>query len=214
MPCCRAGSVSSRQPLTGSDRPFLLASGLASGVSNVSMQVSAAVGLAAIGTISADHTRVLAAQGQSLAGALTGGYQLGFVIAGTCVALGLLVVLVVLRAPRAQASAILTPDQQPPQLSTDQYLAALRGHPRPYYLAPQGDPTTTYLTVLIPIRLSKGASPIGLAQLSTPTDGIEQNLRQDRWLVLVGSVPSRNSWRFELPSRSESPLGDWSRLPK
>jgi two-component system OmpR family sensor kinase len=90
--------------------------------------------------------------------------------------------------PRASASATLTPDQQPPPLSTDQYLAALRGHPRPYYLAPQGDPTTTYLTVLIPIRLSKGASPIGLAQLSTPTDGIEQNLRQDRWLVLVGSV--------------------------
>ncbi len=89
--------------------------------------------------------------------------------------------------PRAQASAILTPEQPPPQLSTEQYLAALRGHPRPYYLAPQGDPATTYLTVLIPIRPT-GANPIGLAQLSTPTDGIEQNLRQDRWLVLVGSA--------------------------
>ncbi len=90
--------------------------------------------------------------------------------------------------PRAEASATLTPEQPPPRLSTDQYLAALRGHPRPYYLAPQGDPATTYLTVLIPIRLTQGATPIGLAQLSIPTDGIEQNLRQDRWLVLVGSV--------------------------
>jgi len=74
--------------------------GLAAGVSNVSMQVSAAIGLAAIGTISADHAKVLSAHGQSLASALTGGYQLGFGIAATCVALGLLVVLVVLRSPR------------------------------------------------------------------------------------------------------------------
>src|ERR1700730_9738357 len=67
-------------------------SGLAAGIGNVSMQVSAAIGLAAIGTISADHTRALAAQGQSLANALTGGYQLAFSIAAVCVAVALLVV--------------------------------------------------------------------------------------------------------------------------
>jgi EmrB/QacA subfamily drug resistance transporter len=75
--------------------------GLASGIGNVSMQVSAAIGLAAMGTISTDHSRVLAAQGQSLAAALTGGYQLAFTIAAACVAAGLLVVLVVLRSPRS-----------------------------------------------------------------------------------------------------------------
>ena len=75
--------------------------GVASGVANVSMQVGAAFGLAALGTISADHTRTLIAQGQSLAGALTAGYQLGFGIAAACVATGLLIVLVVLRTPRA-----------------------------------------------------------------------------------------------------------------
>jgi len=86
----------------------------------------------------------------------------------------------------ATAPATLTPDEQPPQLRTDQYQAALRGRSRAYYLAPIGDPPTTYLTVLRPIEVS--ARTIGLAQLNVPTDGIEQTLRQDRWLVLVGSA--------------------------
>ncbi len=73
--------------------------GIASGVANVTMQVGAAFGLAALGTISADHARVLVTQGDTLASALTGGYQLGFVIAAACVAAGLLVVLIVLRSP-------------------------------------------------------------------------------------------------------------------
>jgi len=74
--------------------------GIASGVGNVTMQVGGAFGLAALGTISADHTRALVAQGQSLSGALTAGYQLGFSIAAACVAAGLVIVLVVLRTPR------------------------------------------------------------------------------------------------------------------
>jgi len=74
--------------------------GVASGVGNVTMQVGGAFGLAALGTISADHTRTLIAQGHSLAGALTAGYQLGFGIAAACVATGLIIVLVVLRTPR------------------------------------------------------------------------------------------------------------------
>jgi MFS family permease len=78
--------------------------GLAAGISNVAMQISAAIGLAAIGTISTGHSRVLAAQGHSLASALTSGYQLAFTIAATCVAAGLLVVLVVLRSPRSAGS--------------------------------------------------------------------------------------------------------------
>jgi MFS family permease len=71
--------------------------GLASGIANVTMQISAAIGLAALGTISSGHSTALAAQGYSLSSALTGGYQLSFGIAAACVAVGLLVVLVVLR---------------------------------------------------------------------------------------------------------------------
>jgi EmrB/QacA subfamily drug resistance transporter len=80
--------------------------GLAAGISNVSMQISAAIGLAAMGTIATDHTRALVAQGQSLTSALNGGYQLAFAIAGACVAVGLLLVLVVLRTPRNAARTL------------------------------------------------------------------------------------------------------------
>jgi EmrB/QacA subfamily drug resistance transporter len=73
--------------------------GIASGVANVTMQVGAALGLAALGTISADHSAALAAQGLSVASALTSGYQLGFTIAAAVVAVGLLIVVFVLRSP-------------------------------------------------------------------------------------------------------------------
>jgi EmrB/QacA subfamily drug resistance transporter len=102
---CGIGGGASMMPLTiiaMADVPAVDA-GLAAGVSNVTMQVAAALGLAAMGTISTDHSRVLAAQGQTLAVALTGGYQLAFAIAASCVVAGLVVVLVVLRSPRRAA---------------------------------------------------------------------------------------------------------------
>src|ERR1700730_11824124 len=82
--------------------------GLASGIANVAMQISAAIGLAALGTISTDHSKALAAQGYSLPIALTAGYQLAFGIAAACVAAGLLVVLVFLRSRggRVQEEAV------------------------------------------------------------------------------------------------------------
>ena len=73
--------------------------GVASGVANVTMQVGAAFGLAAVGAVSADHARELVARGYSLANALAGGYQLGFSLAAASVAMGLVVVLLALRAP-------------------------------------------------------------------------------------------------------------------
>jgi EmrB/QacA subfamily drug resistance transporter len=82
--------------------------GLASGIANVTMQVTAAMGLAALSTIATDHAKALAAQGQPLATALAGGYQLGFVLAAACIAVALLVVLIVLRAPAAASPQIHT----------------------------------------------------------------------------------------------------------
>jgi EmrB/QacA subfamily drug resistance transporter len=73
--------------------------GVAAGVGNVTMQVGGAFGLAALGTIATDHTHALIANGQSVAGALTAGYQLGYGIAATCVAAGLVIVVTVLRSP-------------------------------------------------------------------------------------------------------------------
>jgi hypothetical protein len=68
-------------------------------VGNVTMQVGGALGLAALGTITSDHTRALVGQGQSVVAALTAGYQLGYSIAAACVAVGLLIVIFVLRTP-------------------------------------------------------------------------------------------------------------------
>jgi EmrB/QacA subfamily drug resistance transporter len=73
--------------------------GLASGIINVSVQLFGAIGLATLGTIATDHTKTLSASGDSLASALTGGYHLAYLVAATCVGLGILAAFLVLRPP-------------------------------------------------------------------------------------------------------------------
>jgi EmrB/QacA subfamily drug resistance transporter len=74
--------------------------GVASALVNVSLYVSAALGLAALGAIATDRTRSLAGQGWAADHALVAGYQLAFVVAAACVAACVAVALVVLRAGR------------------------------------------------------------------------------------------------------------------
>ena len=74
--------------------------GLASGIVNVSMQISAALGLAILGTLATDHSRALAAAGDPPKSALLGGYHLSFAIGAICVAVGIVVALAALRPPR------------------------------------------------------------------------------------------------------------------
>jgi MFS family permease len=79
--------------------------GLASGFSNEVMQIGAALGLAAIGTVATDRAQVLMDSGSSIRSALTGGYELAFVLAAFSVALGLSMVAIVLRpAPSRTAN--------------------------------------------------------------------------------------------------------------
>jgi EmrB/QacA subfamily drug resistance transporter len=75
--------------------------GLASGIVNVSMQVAGALGVAVLGTISTDRTKTLDALGRPLANALTGGYQLGFVVAAAFAVAALVVAVALLRPPAA-----------------------------------------------------------------------------------------------------------------
>jgi EmrB/QacA subfamily drug resistance transporter len=86
--------------------------GVASGVANVAMQVGAALGLAALGTVSADHARDLVLAGDTASAALTGGYQLGFSIAAALVAGGLLVALIALR-PAQRRRVLPEPADEP-----------------------------------------------------------------------------------------------------
>ncbi len=76
--------------------------GLGSGILNMSMQLSGALGIAILGTLATEHSASLAAAGASTASALTGGYHLGFEIAAAAVAVGILVSMVLLRVPARQ----------------------------------------------------------------------------------------------------------------
>jgi EmrB/QacA subfamily drug resistance transporter len=77
--------------------------GLGSGVVNVSMQVAAAVGLAVLGTVASNRSRVLLASGAAPRSALTGGYHLAYLIAAACTAVGTVTAVVLLGGPRQTA---------------------------------------------------------------------------------------------------------------
>jgi len=71
--------------------------GVAAGFGNVTMQMGAAIGLAALGAISTAHAQALIAHGEAVSVALMDGYQLAFLLAAACVVAGLVVVLLVIR---------------------------------------------------------------------------------------------------------------------
>jgi len=85
----------------------------------------------------------------------------------------------------ASSAATLFPSQEPPSLTTQEYRNAVLQSPRPYYVATAAD-GSTYLVVLNVIR--NGTRPIGLAQLAIPTSEIDQTLRLDREVAIVGSL--------------------------
>jgi EmrB/QacA subfamily drug resistance transporter len=72
--------------------------GLASGIVNVSMQMSAAIGLAVLSTIATNYTKSLVTQGHTLIGALADGYRLAILIAAASVLVGLALAPILLRS--------------------------------------------------------------------------------------------------------------------
>jgi len=87
--------------------------GLASGIVNASLQISAAIGTAALGTVAAERTKVLTNLGQRHLPALTGGFHLAWAIGAGVVAVGALVTLAWLRPSRRRAEVIQLEDSEP-----------------------------------------------------------------------------------------------------
>jgi len=87
--------------------------GLASGIVNASLQISAAIGIAALGTVAAERTKVLAGQGQHTVQALTGGFHLAWAIGAGTVLVGALIALLWLRPPARPAEVVELREDDP-----------------------------------------------------------------------------------------------------
>jgi EmrB/QacA subfamily drug resistance transporter len=77
--------------------------GLASGIVNVTMQISAAIGLAVLGTLAASRTAALGRAGRDPVAALAGGDRLGLLVAAGLVGVGIVLTLLLLRPQRTPA---------------------------------------------------------------------------------------------------------------
>ncbi len=74
--------------------------GLGSGITNVSQQVSGALGLAVLSTVAANHTKALLVAHHGLTASLIGGYHLGFLAGAAVIAVGIALAPVLLRSSR------------------------------------------------------------------------------------------------------------------
>ena len=80
--------------------------GLASGIVNASLQISAAIGIAALGTVAAQRTKVLTGEGQHQLLALTDGFHLAWAIGAGTVVVGALIAAMWLR-PSARSAEVV-----------------------------------------------------------------------------------------------------------
>ncbi len=71
--------------------------GLGSGITNVSQQISGALGLAVLSTIAGNHTKSLLADHHGLTSSLIGGYHLAFIVAAATIGTGIAAAFVLLR---------------------------------------------------------------------------------------------------------------------
>jgi EmrB/QacA subfamily drug resistance transporter len=89
--------------------------GLASGIVNASLQISGAIGIAALGSVAAERTKVLASLGQHHLQALTDGFHLAWALGAGAVGAGALIALLWLRRPRTpQAELVPAPQSDQP----------------------------------------------------------------------------------------------------
>jgi MFS family permease len=78
-------------------------SGLGSGITNVSQQISGALGLAVLSTLAANRTKGLLSAHEGVTNSLIGGYHLAFLVAAATITAGIVLAFALLRPERAQS---------------------------------------------------------------------------------------------------------------
>ena len=76
--------------------------GLGSGITNVSQQISGALGLAVLSTLADNHTKSLLAAHHGVTSSLIGGYRLAFIVGAATIAVGIVLAFALLRPRDAQ----------------------------------------------------------------------------------------------------------------
>ena len=77
-------------------------SGLGSGITNVSQQISGALGLAVLSTLAANRTKGLLSAHHGVTSSLIGGYHLAFIVGAATITAGIVLAFALLRPRRAQ----------------------------------------------------------------------------------------------------------------
>ena len=83
--------------------------GLASGLVNTSAQVGGAIGLAVLATLATERTDALLAAGEPAAAALNAGFHLAYLVGAGLVLVAMVLTVVLLRSPQAEAEAAPEP---------------------------------------------------------------------------------------------------------
>jgi EmrB/QacA subfamily drug resistance transporter len=96
--------------------------GLGSGITNVSQQISGALGLAVLSTVAANHTKGLLADGNGPTSSLLGGYHVAFIAGALAIVAGIALAMALLR-PRDPQLATDSIDRIPARLTMEEQAA-------------------------------------------------------------------------------------------